>query len=424
MDRLCNLRTGRDVLLALNDLPSTLNDTYTMLLQRIPSHDHSIARNAFIWLSFSIKRLTLRQLAEAVVLEETDRNLDDDFRLTDPASIIDICRGLVQLEDGYVTLAHDSIRACLMSDWIRDSPVAEFWLEPAACHRAIMRKCLAYLHFDAFAKGHIENRKEYVLRCRMYPLIDYAAVCWPDHAANTTLEKEDEQLILDFFKTKALPRGGNFDSWVQALLGTVNTQSIERTQPLYYAASYNMVPIVKLLLRQGSDVDVNKPGGRFGSTPFAIACYRGHSEVAKLLLEAGADPSVRDGGTGASALSMARTRKMAEVVDLIERHATHGRQTTLINMNWARGRRPGDPWWEWEVEDDKKRYLERRLMQLTIQLESMPDEADDTLVAPIKEDIKDVKEELRSLREENESGGKREKDVGDGYKDSLTGTVG
>lgn len=328
MDRLCNLRTGRDVLIALNDLPSTLNDTYAMLLQRIPNHDYTIARNAFMWLSFSIKRLTLNQLAEAVVLEETDRDLNDDFRLTDPASVIEICHGLIQVEDGYVTLAHDSIRACLLSDWIRKSPVAQFWLDPTIGHKTIMRKCLAYLLFDEFAKGHIKDRQEYVRRCRRYPLIDYAAICWPDHAANTHLEIMDEQLILDFFKTKSLPRGGNFDSWVQALLGTVNTQSIERTQPLYYAASYNMVPIVKLLLRQGSDTGINKPGGRFGSKPFAIACYRGHAEVAKLLLEAGANPLVRDGGTGASALKMAKARDMDEIVEMIEMRQTHERQRT------------------------------------------------------------------------------------------------
>jgi len=335
MDRLCNLRTGRDVLIALGDLPSTLNDTYAQLLQRIPGHDRNIARNAFMWLSFSIKRLTLRQLAEAVVLEETDRDLNDDLRLTDPASIIEICQGLVQLEDGNVTLAHDSIRACLMSDWIQKSPVADFWLESDTSHRIIMRKCLAYLFFDEFAKGHIKDTEAYVHRGRKYPLIDYAALCWPDHAANTRLQTDDEQLILEFFKTKSLPKGGNFDSWVQALLETVDTRSIERIQPLYYAASYNMVPIVKLLLRQGSGVDINKPGGRFGSTPFAIACYRGHSEVAKLLLEAGADPSVRDGGTGASALAMAKARDMEEVVEMIEMHPSRGRPA-----------KPRGGWWE------------------------------------------------------------------------------
>jgi hypothetical protein len=376
--------------MALNDLPSTLNDTYAMLLQRIPSHDHNIARSAFMWLSFSIKRLTLKQLAEAVVLEETDRDLNDDFRLTDAASIIEICRGLVQLEDGYVTLAHDSIRACLMSDWIRKSSVAEFWLESAASHRIIMRKCLAYLLFDEFARGYIKNPVEYVHRCRKYPLIDYAAICWPDHAANTTLEEVDEQLILDFFHTKALPRGGNFDSWVQALLGTVNAESIQRTQPLYYAASYNMIPIVKLLLRQGSDVGLNKRGGRFGSTPLAIACYRGHKEVAKLLLEAGADPSVRDGGTGATALSMARRRDMDEIVEMIERHPTHSRQT-----------KSHDP--RWELEDQTKDHLERKLLQLNIMLHSIPNQKDEVLLAEIKQEIKIVEEELQPLREKYES---------------------
>ncbi|KAB5572000.1 ankyrin repeat protein [Coniochaeta sp. 2T2.1] len=403
MDRLCNLRTGRDVLLALNDLPSNLNDTYAMLLRRIPNHDYNIARNAFMWLSFSIKRLSLRQLAEAVVLEETDRDLNDDYRLTDPASIIEICQGLIQLEDGFVTLAHDSIRACLMSDWIRKSSVAEFWLEPGASHRTIMRKCLAYLSFDVFAKGHIEGSREYVRRCRRYPLVEYAAICWPDHAANTILEKEDEQLILDFFRTKALPKGGNFNAWVQALLGTVDTGSIERTQPLYYAASYNMVPIVKLLLRQGSDVDVNKPGGRFGSTPFAIACYRGHSEVAKLLLEAGADPSVRDAGTGTRALTMAQMRDMDEVVEMIEKHPTMGRR---------QAESASDPWWGDEESRMRKRQLQRRLLQLTVQLHSITFQKDEALLAQMRKEMKTIEAELRPLREEYE--GEEEESEHDG----------
>jgi hypothetical protein len=340
MDRLSNKRTGRDILLTLKDLPSTLNETYAMLLARIPPHDRQLAINAFTWLSFTF--LTLRQLAEAVVLEETDRDLDDDLRLTDPNSIIEICGGLIQLEDGHVTLAHDSFRSFLLSDSIRSSSVSEFALDTVTANRKIMRKCLAYLLFDEFASGFLDSMADLVQRTRRYPLIEYAATSWPNHAGNTVLEPDDEDLILRLFATKSQPRGGSFDSWVQVLLGTVRPLSVQQTEPLYYAASYNMVPIVRLLLRPGSGVDINKPGGRFGSSPFAIACYRGHAEVAKMLLEAGADPAAVDGGTRRTALNMARYRGMDDVVQMIINHPAFDK---VGLMEGAQGN-PGRPWWE------------------------------------------------------------------------------
>jgi hypothetical protein len=389
--------------MALKDLPSTLNDTYALLLQRIPGHDRSIARNAFTWLSFSIRRMTLKELAEAVVLEETDRDLDDDFRLTDPASVIEICNGLIQLEDGYVNLAHDSIRTCLMSEWITSSPVSEFRLESKSGHRSIMRKCLAYLLFDEFAKGHSQKPKEYAQRRRKYPLMDYAALCWPDHAANTELEREDEQLILDFFGTKSLPKGGSFDSWVQALLGTIDTVSIQRTQPLYYAASYNMIPIVKLLLRQGSDADINKRGGRYGTTPFAIACYRGHSEVAKLLLEAGADPYIRDGGTGETGLAMAMAENMVEIVEMVKASPTAGRE---VNPNEE----------GWEAEDGGEFFLEHKLLKLKIQFNSIRTQTNPALLEQIQQEIENIEEKLSALREANED---REEEHRDGSNGKM-----
>jgi len=63
------------------------------------------------------------------------------------------------------------------------------------------------------------------------------------------LKPEDEQLILSFFATKQQIRGDCFDSWVQFLILEAAEKTIARTEPLYYATSYNMLPILRLLLR-------------------------------------------------------------------------------------------------------------------------------------------------------------------------------
>ena len=60
-------------------------------------------------------------------------------------------------------------------------------------------------------------------------------------------------------------------------------------------------------------------GGRFGSTPLFIACYRVNVEAAKLLVEARADPDARDGSSsGISCRGMAARRGLDELVALMD----------------------------------------------------------------------------------------------------------
>ena len=306
------------MLTTLSDLPATLNETYARILQRVPQSDVPLAYEALTWLAFSTRPLRLQVLSEAMVLHDSDRYLDDDCRLSNPNDALDICVGLAQVDDGYVTLAHDSIRSFLTSSWIRTSPVAHFALESTRANRQILRKCLSYLSFYEFEQGYVTSEGELTARLEKYPLLEYAATFWPDHLIADPPDPRDEKLILDFFATKANPGGGCFESWVQFLLMSLDIEAIRRTEPLYYAASYNMVPILKILLKPGSGVDVNRPGGRFGSTPLAIACFRGYTEAATVLLEAGADPNVSDGGTHRSAYSLAKHRNMHDVVRLME----------------------------------------------------------------------------------------------------------
>jgi len=54
-----------------------------------------------------------------------------------------------------------------------------------------------------------------------------------------------------------------------------------------------------------------------GSTPLHYAAYNGHTDVVKLLLENGADPSIKD-NTGKTAADIARERGRIEIANMIE----------------------------------------------------------------------------------------------------------
>ena len=53
---------------------------------------------------------------------------------------------------------------------------------------------------------------------------------------------------------------------------------------------------VRLLIKHGADID--KPNDR-GHTPLAGVCFKGHANIAKILLDAGANPQGFEGSGGA-----------------------------------------------------------------------------------------------------------------------------
>jgi hypothetical protein len=317
MDHLSNFRTGRAIKEALAGMPLTLSDAYIDILDRIPASDRQIVRETLILLCFSVRPLQLDELAEAAILQEGDDDLDEDCRLSRPEVLLDICWGFIDVDGDDAKLVHDSIRSFLTSDLIKESKVAFFALNAEECHQKILQKCIAYLSFREFAKGRVIQEHDYDWRTERYPFVSYAALYWPIHADSTPLKPEDEQLILSFFATKQQIRGGCFDSWVQFLIPEAVEERIARTEPLYYAASYSMLPILKLLLRPENNVNIEQRGGRWESTPLFVACYRGNLEAAKLLLEAGADPDARD-GLGATCRDMVHSDGLDELVALID----------------------------------------------------------------------------------------------------------
>lgn len=261
--------------------------------------------------------------------------MEDDARLTDSTILLDICHGLVVRNDFLITLAHDSVRSFLTGDLIKGSTAAYFALDADRAHAHIMSRCLLYLRLDVFAGGPATSPTEYNARHADYPLASYAAICWPSHSESYVLQPQDERLILDFFDTKTNGlNGSSFDSWVQCLLDSTLLYAVRSSHPLYYAASFNMVAILRILLRPELGIDIEQRGGRFGSTPLFVAIWRRNWEAAELLLKAGANPlSVDSEGT---CYSEAKRKKATRIVALMDEVLAKRKEVTEVAKTSAR----------------------------------------------------------------------------------------
>lgn len=84
--------------------------------------------------------------------------------------------------------------------------------------------------------------------------------------------------------------------------------------PLHYAASGAKAPIITLLLDHSAYIDAESPNN---STPLMMAAMYGNAECVKLLLEAGADPTLKN-QLGLTAADFARQVSRNDSLALIE----------------------------------------------------------------------------------------------------------
>ncbi|EAW10805.1 uncharacterized protein ACLA_052780 [Aspergillus clavatus NRRL 1] len=338
IDLLIAQRTGRDVIRALETMPGSLHGTYESILCRIPAYDRELARETLLWLTFGFQEIKLSALSEALVLIKGEKTIDDDCRLFDPSVILSICQGLVVYDEhlSVVTLAHSSVKTFLTSESIRDGPAAFYSLTEVEGSRQIYEKCLTYLMLDAFQQP-CPNLDSLDSRLTSFPLLGYASENWAMHCRSDgplgpLLVKSDIDEIMMLLDTHKQKKGGNYTSWVQVLLYEAPVRQALITPPLYYAASFGMLPVVNRLIETGVEVDAR--GGRGNATPLIVASFRGQTPVVQRLLEAGANPRLQD-AFGSCSLRWAVKRQWRDVSEILLAHMSKQPEIKPPTLHWG-----------------------------------------------------------------------------------------
>ena len=145
----------------------------------------------------------------------------------------------------------------------------------------------------------------------------------------------------------AIRHGGNEDWLVNRLEAREDNTDMDMTDALYEDGGYyhvlhracqlGRVGAVVAIIQAGCDVDVRIPkgdrkfeDGGYGMTPLMVACYGGHSECVKALLDWGADPTIKGKLGGRSGLQMqtaediAREGRKFEIAYLIAKAESSG----------------------------------------------------------------------------------------------------
>ena len=313
----------------LNELPTTLDDTYERALQEIPKEKCHHARHLFQCLVGAIRPLRVEELAEIFAINfdaDSSPDLMEGWRPENPEeAILSTCSTLITvIEDKgskNVQFCHFSVKEYLTSDRLRTSNVGNiglYYIPLDAAHTFLARSCLAVL----LQLDETVNKN----RLATFPLAFYAAEYWMDHA-----KFEDVALRIQDGMERLFHPGSPYLAawlwiydvdWENQLRGLIDDLPEHPSRPeataLYYAVSCGFSGVANYLICTHAE-DVNALGGDRG-TPLRAASRMGHLDVVHLLLQHNADVNNARGPMNWTALHEASRYGHPKVVKLLLEH--------------------------------------------------------------------------------------------------------
>jgi ankyrin repeat protein len=287
---------------ALDELPTTLDDTYERALQEIPKEKWQHAHRLFQCLVAAIRPLRVDELAEIFAIRfdaDGSFGLMEGWRPENPEeAVLSACSSLIAIVENeglkIVQFSHFSVKEFLTSDRLQTSEVGnvcDYHIPLYAAHTILARACLTVLlQLD-------ENLDKE--RLETFPLAFYAAEHWIYHA-----RFEDVALrVQDHIELLFNPHNPYLAAWdriydvdrgyIRGFLAQhLSPPLAQNGTALYYASLCGFSGLANYIIcTHGEDVDAES--GYYG-TPLRAASSRGHIDVVRVLLDQGANVNTID----------------------------------------------------------------------------------------------------------------------------------
>ena len=271
---------------ALDDPPEGYDGFYERNMLRITeesenSRASSLARKTLAWVVHAHRHLSLAELRDALAIDLSKTGFRKAAR-PDKATILEVTAGMITIDydERNVRLNHRTAQEYF--DKSRDR-----WFATASADMA--RASLHYMSLGELTKPckGIYEDKDFDIRKKSYPLLEYAYLYWGDHAYEAGPHLETQASILHYVSDT-----DKIAAWTQAAWYLRSAERAEwdirkGANALHVCAWFGLADTVSKLLDEG--LEVNSADPNYKQTPLMYACRRGQSATVAKLLEHGAD---------------------------------------------------------------------------------------------------------------------------------------
>jgi hypothetical protein len=305
---------------ALDELPETLDETYERTLLDIDKDNWAYAHRLFQCIVVARRPLRVKELAEFLAFKSGEAGgltFEEDWRPEDPRdTVLSTCSSLITVVEigptSVIQFSHFSVKEYLTSTRIAESRLSRYSIPLEPAHLFVTQACLSFLlQLDKHVtKEHIED----------FPLALYAGQRWTEHAKFGNVSSHAEDMIKTLFD----PKRHHFANWVWIYDSISGRSPISRAlprpewAPLHRAARHGFHRVAEWLITTcAQDVNVSHDSQtplntasrngclmivdilsgrekRFNWGPLHTASLYGHTTVARVLLEHGADVNFKN----------------------------------------------------------------------------------------------------------------------------------
>ena len=287
---------------ALDSIPSDISGIVDSALRMIKQQEKNranLANWALALLTTAQAPLTAEAMCHALGLghildyEQRPSELSAEF-IPDSELIVECCVGLIKIEPmtRIMALAHYDILQEMQKDWAN--------LFPPDYQAKLAKVCIAYLSLDEFSKGPCHTFDDFTNYLGKHPFLDYASRFWGYHARAALISenfKTDVEDGIHLFLKKPKNLGlslqvSEYDPEDKQEKLTLDSCRLVEASELQIAARHGLTTVAKAILR--TTPDKISATSLYGRTALHEATRAGYDDTVRMLIVAGADPSLTD----------------------------------------------------------------------------------------------------------------------------------
>ena len=366
----------------IEHLPENAGEAYETLLKLSAEPEQTIK---VLQIVVAAERpLTLREMNMAMNIKEGQTSREEvhlrpeqDFA----KHLDDLCQTIVRVYDGKIYLFHETAK-----EWWK-SKITMMESTVGNPHHALAKICLTYISFNVFEDYPLTNdqvedgrsvgeawynsrRTQIAEYAHDFDFLSYAATFWPLHYRS--MDNDDDALIT-WWRKVCNPQSNRFCTWFRVYWYAHGRKNDLEGQPykipkfskLSLASFLGHVSIVKSLIAQGEGSEIDRAliiaidrkdtsiaiclidhGASIAAeavgdwTPLILAAARGLVDLAKVMIEKGANVDQQTHLRGMTALGLASANGHIDMVELMLRHGAstdityNNGKTALILAIW------------------------------------------------------------------------------------------